>query len=226
MGLAFSATYPLKITGPSIKVRVEDDIASKSGSLFSDGIGKMDLKTTNFVRRRCKDQNISVVQIRYGGAKGLLVYNPEIQSDYPELVFRKSMVKYQNDNKDLKLELIDFNKYRGGYLNRQVIILLLTNGVDPKNIYNMYKKYVTTIESQVNLNGGIYKYFNQDFDGSLAKMRPIDEIIREMINSKISIEGDPFISGVIETFRTKGYQQLKDKCNILVDQSARLMGNK
>ena len=165
-----------------------------------------------------------MIQIRYGGAKGILVLNPELKSEFCLIYFRESMIKYHNDSKDNILELIDYNKFRGGYLNRQIIILLLTNGVRPDNIYKLYLQYVSSLESKVNLNSGIYKHFNQDYDGTLQNLRPIDEIVRQMINAKVSVEDDPFITGILKTFRAKGYQQLKEKCNILVDKSARLMG--
>lgn len=47
------------------------------------------------------------------------------------IMLRESMVKfnpYKNEYGQ-SLEILDYNKFRGGYLNRQIIILLLTLGI-------------------------------------------------------------------------------------------------
>ena len=45
-------------------------------------------------------------------------------------MLRPSMVKYACEFKDL--EILDRNKYRAGYLNRQIILLLNTLGIEDK----------------------------------------------------------------------------------------------
>jgi len=44
---------------------------------------------------------------------------------------RESMHKFKSN--DLELEILDYNKYRCGFLNRQVIILLSSLGVPDSN---------------------------------------------------------------------------------------------
>jgi len=67
------------------------------------------------------NQLISAIQIRYHGAKGVLLLNDDLPDNTIEL--RKSMIKFKptlsNDGNYTNLiSLLDYNKYRGGYLNR------------------------------------------------------------------------------------------------------------
>lgn len=45
-----------------------------------------------------------------------------------------------------------------------------------------------------------------------------------MINYKIDFENEPFIHGIIKTLKTRGFQQLRKRSNIMIEKSARLMG--
>ena len=67
-----------------------------------------------------------MIQIRYKGAKGVLVLDPLLGKN--EIKLRPSMIKYECLDKrtDLYLDILDWNKYKLGLLNRQVIILLRT----------------------------------------------------------------------------------------------------
>jgi RNA-dependent RNA polymerase len=70
-----------------------------------------------------------VIQIRYKGAKGVLALDPELEKNTIQL--RKSMIKYECENENAReyLDILDWNKYKSGTLNRQVIILLRTLGI-------------------------------------------------------------------------------------------------
>lgn len=45
-----------------------------------------------------------------------------------------------------------------------------------------------------------------------------------MINLNMDFNNEPFIHGVIKTLKTRGFQQLRKRSNIMVKKSARLMG--
>jgi RNA-dependent RNA polymerase len=75
---------------------------------------------------------LSVIQIRYKGAKGILVLDDNLPPR--TIVTRKSMIKYEckHDAAQKYLDILDWNKYKAGFLNRQVIILLKTLGIKDK----------------------------------------------------------------------------------------------
>lgn len=75
--------------------------------------------------------HISAIQIRYRGAKGVLLTNDNLVNG--QIKMRKSMIKYETF-KDTDIDILDYSKYRFGTLNRQIIILLLSLGVDPEGI--------------------------------------------------------------------------------------------
>lgn len=64
------------------------------------------------------------LQVRYRGAKGVLLVNEELRGR--QMVLRKSMVKYPCDSNAAAkyLDIVSWDKYLPGYLNRQIIILL------------------------------------------------------------------------------------------------------
>ena len=49
-------------------------------------------------------------------------------------------------------------------------------------------------------------------------------MIRNIINAGIDIENEPFVQGIITTYRNSAYMHLKSKSNILVKKAARLLG--
>lgn len=79
---------------------------------------------------RLSIRELSVIQMRYKGAKGVLALDPNLPKNNIQL--RPSMIKFACDHKDSDkyLDILDWNKYKAGYLNRQIIILLRTLGIE------------------------------------------------------------------------------------------------
>ena len=67
----------------------------------------------------------------------------------------------------------------------------------------------------------IYKYSNADYNGDIS---PITKTLRPLLRFNADFEHDPFITGVIKTLKSRAYYTLRKKSNILVEQSARLIG--
>lgn len=55
--------------------------------------------------------------------------DPSLKSN--TIVLRPSMIKYECLNKKAEsyLDILDWNKYKSGFINRQIIILLRTRGI-------------------------------------------------------------------------------------------------
>lgn len=60
--------------------------------MFTDGIGKVSADLMERISLRLSIRELSVLQIRYKGAKGILVKDPKLGKNTIHL--RKSMVKY------------------------------------------------------------------------------------------------------------------------------------
>lgn len=84
-------------------------------------------------------RQLSVVQVRYKGAKGVLALDTRLPINTIQL--RGSMIKYQCPDSETNkyLDILDWNKYKPGFLNRQTIILLRTLGIEDKQFQRLQK---------------------------------------------------------------------------------------
>ena len=112
------------------------------GNVFNDGCGMLSVELMKEICHKLnKDVYASAIQIRYKGAKGVLVVSPDIHDR--KIMLTKSMVKF-NCNNTNDLEIIRFSRYSPGYLNLQIIILLILNGIKKKTIFKYAKKEVAS----------------------------------------------------------------------------------
>ena len=67
--------------------------------------------------------------MRYLGCKGILLINHRLPPN--TIYFRDSMKKFECPNPEARkyFDVLDYNYYKPGYLNRQILILLSANGV-------------------------------------------------------------------------------------------------
>ncbi len=65
------------------------------------------------------------MQIRYGGAKDVLALDATLPGE--QIILRKIQIKYATEYNNF--EILDRNKYRSCYINRQIITLLSSIGV-------------------------------------------------------------------------------------------------
>lgn len=132
IGQAFSSSWTYHCKPNEIKeIYIADDKSSKE-FLFTDGIGKISQDLLERISLKLKIRDLSIVQVRYKGAKGILVLDSSLSPR--TIVLRDSMIKYpcKHDRAALYLDILDWNKYKAGFLNRQVIILLKSLGLSDK----------------------------------------------------------------------------------------------
>lgn len=86
------------------------------------------------------------MQIRYKGAKGVVLLNEEI--DPNTVVLRKSMIKYECRHPNAKkyFDVLDYNKYKPGYLNRQIIVLLKSLKISDEVFIRFQDEYIKRIQ--------------------------------------------------------------------------------
>ena len=140
VGQNFTSTIAFYHKNKNISFNCEiiNDLTSSNGDIYNDGCGMISLE---LMKEICNELNnkkySSAIQIRYKGAKGVLVVNPKINGK--KIILTKSMVKYDVNNSD-DLEICRFARYSTGFLNLQIIILLIINGVQKNKIFNYAKK--------------------------------------------------------------------------------------
>ncbi|KAG8719642.1 hypothetical protein FRC09_010851 [Ceratobasidium sp. 395] len=169
MSQAFSSTDPsIVIPRPCIKPIV--DIKTEKGDFeFSDGCGTisrdlakkawqsmLDQMPHSRRRRRHKDEPIpSAFQIRIGGSKGMVRMDPKLLGD--QLCLRPSMTKFEAPG-ELTLEIARaFERPSDCFLNRPLIMLLWTNGVDSSVFEKMMKQTLESTFAAMKTFAGVAK---------------------------------------------------------------------
>ena len=133
-----------------------EDIKAPNGDIYNDGCGMI---SVDLMKDICNELNkgifSSAIQIRYKGAKGVLVINPKIEGK--KIILTKSMIKYDVNNSE-NLEICRFAKYSTGFLNLQIIILLIINGVNKNKILRFAKKEMYNYRNYKIINNSNKKY--------------------------------------------------------------------
>ena len=221
LGQLFSASYPvLNINPDKIQLQIVEDVYSQNAYkyTFSDGVGKISMNLLEQIKVNMKIKGIiSAIQIRHGGVKGILVGDPSLKPN--QICFRKSMIKFKDSSLNKSIELLDYSKYRPGYLNRQIIILLLTNGLDENFLIKLQEENVKDLNRSDVGDGTIFAYINNEH-----YLSPTKDLLQGCSEAGIDYKEEPFIQGVTGTIKVRSFINLKEKCNILVRESAKLMG--
>ncbi|CAK92037.1 unnamed protein product (macronuclear) [Paramecium tetraurelia] len=226
LGQNFSSSKSIDLRQIIVKTQVPDKVGD-NGKLYTDGIGKISRNLIEMIRVEMNNHTISAIQVRYHGAKGVLLLNDDLPDNTIEL--RKSMIKFNptlmNDgNYKTMISLLDYNKFRGGYLNRQIIILLVTLGIQEEVFMQLQREYLHKIANLSAVDSSIYNHFLVDYNGELQGLPSIIDNIRMMINANLNENNNHYIKRVLDRLKRRGLMQLRTKSNILMDQAARVLG--
>ena len=173
----FTSSYGFKnkLNENGFQSEIIDDLKTKKGDLYNDGCGMISYE---LMKEVCKNLNkgefASAMQIRYKGAKGVLVVNPKIKGK--KILLTKSMVKFKCENTE-DLEVIRFSRYSPGYLNLQIIILLILNGISKGRIFSIAKKEV-----------GNYRNYKMVKDNLPIKNVAFDKVIKNIKKNNIILQ--------------------------------------
>ncbi|XP_022855380.1 probable RNA-dependent RNA polymerase 1 isoform X2 [Olea europaea var. sylvestris] len=191
------------------------DIEALTGGTFSDGIGKISAEFARRVAIKCglKNSSPSAFQIRYGGYKGVVAVDP---SSRRKLSLRSSMLKYQSDN--TKLDVLAWSKYQPCFLNRQIISLLSTLGVEDHVFEKKQKEAVAQLDTIL--------VDPLRAEEALDLMSPGENtnILKEMLKCGYLPDGEPFLSMMLQTFRASKLLDLRVKSRIFIPQARQMMG--
>lgn len=217
LGQSFSSsTETLTVSKHEIEMIPDVEIvAGRNKYVFSDGIGKISAEFAHKVAIKCglKSSTPSAFQIRYGGFKGVVAVDPR---SYMKLSLRKSMCKYKSDND--KLDVLAYSKYQPCYLNRQLITLLSTLGV-PDRVFE--KKQREALEQ---LDAILTDPLKAQEALELMCPSEVTNILKEMLKCGYKPDSEPFLSMMLQTFRSSKLQELRTKSRIFVPRGRAMMG--
>ncbi|KAL4196139.1 hypothetical protein AMTRI_Chr04g244530 [Amborella trichopoda] len=213
MGQSFGSSTETLNVKPEEVERISD---IKNGKyVFSDGIGKISLEFAKKVALKCgcSEKTPSAFQIRYGGYKGVVAVDPT--SRY-KLSLRGSMRKYSSNN--TKLDVLAYSKFQPCFLNRQVITLLSTLGVQDNVFETKQKDAVSQLDK-------ILVDPESAFE-ALELMSPGENVnvLKEMLFCGYLPDSEPFLSMMLQTFRGLKLSELKTKTRIFIPNGRSMMG--
>lgn len=218
MGQSFSSsteTFDLRNEEFAYIHDIEVETKNDKRYVFSDGIGKISAPFAEQVARKCGCDNIvpSAFQIRFAGYKGMVAVDP---TSSHKLSLRPSMRKYTSNNRSL--DVLSWTKYRPCFLNRQIIILLSTLGVAGHHFETLQKEAVELID-QVSISR----------DKALDVLQILftgenHNVLTDMLSCGYCPRTEPYLSMMLEAFRSSKLVELRNKARIFVPKGRCLMG--
>ncbi|XP_061994386.1 probable RNA-dependent RNA polymerase 1 [Rosa rugosa] len=217
LGQSFgSSTETLSVGRNEIEV-IPDVTVNWGGDryVFSDGIGKISADFARRVAFKCgyKAFTPSAFQIRYGGYKGVVAVDP---TSSMKLSLRKSMSKYDSEN--TKLDVLACSKFQPCFLNRQVITLLSTLGVQD---HVFLKKQRAAVQQ---LNAILTDPLKAGEALDLMSAGESTNILKELLMCGYKPDVEPFLSMMLQTFRASKLLELRTKTRIFIPEGRAMMG--
>ena len=210
IGQNFTSTISFYHEKKNINLEVEtiNDKIAENGDIYNDGCGKISL---SLMKDICNELNkgkfSSAIQIRYKGAKGVLVVDPLIEGK--KIILTKSMIKYEVNNSE-NLEICRFTKYSPGYLNLQIIILLMVNGVNKNKIFRLAKKEMFNYHNYKNKNINIVE--NNEINKILNQIKSQDKYLISEKDYLSKIARSTYIYDRLSSISKKYRFHLKNCC--------------
>ena len=210
----FTSSYGFKnkLNKDGFKCEIIDDLKSSTGDLYNDGCGMI---SYDLMKEICDNMNngefASAMQIRYKGAKGVLVVNPKIEGK--KILLTKSMVKFKCENTE-DLEIIRFSRYSPGYLNLQIIILLLLNGISKGRIFKIAKKEVGNYRNYKMVKENL-PIKNVEFERVMNNIKKNNIILQQQKDYMSKIARSTFIYNRLSNISKKYRFHMKNCCFLI-----------
>ena len=210
----FTSSYGFKnkLDKDGFTCDIIDDIKNDKGDIYNDGCGMI---SYSLMKEICDKMNnghfASAMQIRYKGAKGVLIVNPNIKEK--KIILTKSMIKFKCVNTE-DLEVIRFSKYSSGYLNLQIIILLLLNGISKNNIFKIAKKEVSNYRNYKIVKDNL-PIKNSEFDKVINNINKNNKILEKEKFYMSKIARSTYIYNRLSNISKKYRFHMKNCCFLI-----------
>eukprot|EP00892_Ulva_mutabilis_P008486 jgi/Ulvmu1/6009/UM026_0135.1 len=235
LGQAFSTTFKTFAFKPHEMCMLPDSVAP-NGELYSDGVGvitgagmqKVVQQLPTRMRRRLRGALPSAIQIRLGGCKGMLALWDGVEGMAPGALVgvRPSMKKFESA--DLAVEVCALARPMPAFVNRQLIMALLSLGIPDSVFEEKFHVHVQQLDKLV--SGG---------DAALTVLRQMGayaahgvhgvgvaqgSLVACMIEARVSPRDDLFLHAMCQAYRTWGLKGVTDKSRIPLKDSINLIG--
>ncbi|TXG57065.1 hypothetical protein EZV62_018378 [Acer yangbiense] len=217
LGQSFGSSTETLDVGTNEMEIIPDIEVERGGTkyVFSDGIGKISAEFARRVASKCglKGVSPSAFQIRYGGYKGVVAVDP---TSSKKLSLRNSMSKYESDFR--KLDVLGWSKYQPCYLNRQIITLLSTLGVQDHIFEKKQREALDQLDAILT--------DPLKAQEALELMSPGENtnILKEMLLCNYKPDAEPFLSMMLQTFRASKLLELRTRARIYLARARSMMG--
>ena len=228
LGQGFSTTVPVaKFTKTQIC-----DLADvkRNGFCFSDGVGMISMTCA---QRASVDMGLahtpSALQIRYGGAKGMLTVMPDaflnrIGGHRPcDIAFRESMRKFPSEHN--QLEINSYAKPMPCFLNRQLITLLSTRGIQDRVFLDLLNDMIGDFDAALRDNESalllVQRHSGFDF---VINSQSVWMGVWHLLKMGVPVGEDLYVSGLIISIRNSLLLELQTKARIFVKKGICLIG--
>ena len=217
LGQSFgSSTETLTVDEDDVEV-IPDITVEHNGTelAFSDGIGKISSEFAKKVAKKCGLQEYvpSAFQIRYGGYKGVVAVDPTSRF---KLSLRESMCKF--DSPHDKLDVLAYSKFQPCYLNRQLISLLSTLGVEDLVFEKKQREAVEQLDAILTDPLRAREALELMSSGETTN------ILKELLMCGYKPNDEPFLSMMLQAFRASKLQELRTKTRIFIPNGRAMMG--
>lgn len=140
------------------------------------------------------------------------------------MVLRQSMIKYCCEQAAEDLDILDYNRFHRGFINRQIILLLSTLGVPDAAFLRCQQAFVEQLQNATFKDCSIFRSCGVEIGDDVFKVEPVEDLVRAIVNLGLRLEEEPFVLGVLSAIKRKGMEVLIAKANFVPADSARLIG--
>ncbi|RIB03115.1 RNA dependent RNA polymerase-domain-containing protein [Gigaspora rosea] len=224
MGQCFTSTIStLELEEGQVK-KIRD--IERNGFVFSDGCGNISpglakLAAKHYWGTQYDDEIPSVFQFRFGGYKGVVSVNPNLEGNV--ICIRPSQIKFEAPI-STNLEIVKAVKNPlPAHLNRQLITLLSSHGVKDDIFIKLQNNARTDIDSITRDPQKAREIVKRSL--GTRECTHVTRTILSMIDAKLMEDDDePYLKGLLECKRIFTLKSLRYKARIPVPQGFLLFG--
>ena len=217
LGQCFSTTRAVGNARANI-IELQDIV--RNGYTFTDGVGRIsrflgDLIAEELGLLSSGQETPSLFQFRLGGCKGVLAIDPN--SKARDLHIRPSQYKFPASHEGL--EVISWSRYTSARLNRQLVLVLSSLGVQESVFRRMQYDQLSELQGAMTNSSIALKLLQKYVDHNQMSLT-----MASMILDGFHASREPFMASLLRLWRSWSVKSLKEKASISVERGAILLG--
>ena len=203
--------------------RRQADVVSESGLCFTDGAGTISKQLLRTIASYLKlDRVPAALQIRVGGAKGVVVEDPSLEGMV--LCTRPSMHKFESTASTIEVCLGGWSTFKSGNLNRQLITLLSSRGVPDDAFWSLHACMVALLQHL--LDASKPEQPSNAMQKTLAACQWLQPTgcMLDMLRGGVDPKADRLLADMLHQLYASYWERIKDRGRIKIHESCLLMG--